>query len=101
VYMDECNSWYRSEGGKGDRIVGLWPGSALHCLETLRAPRWEDFEYESKEENGLKWLGNGWSSVEMGNAGDRAWYLEPDMMSVPKQGHPEDDEKFKKRAFSH
>jgi hypothetical protein len=69
--MDECNSWYRSEGGKGDRITGLWPGSTLHALETLRAPRWEDFEYENKDVNKLRWLSNGWSATQMGQ-GDPA-----------------------------
>jgi hypothetical protein len=53
--MDECNSWYRSEDGKGKRIAGLWPGSTLHALETLRALRWEYFEYENKDENKLRW----------------------------------------------
>ena len=100
VYMDECNSWYRSEGGKGSRITGLWPGSTLHCLETLRTPRWEDFEYESKDKNGLRWLGNGWSVTQQGQ-GDPAWYLEPSMMNVPLAGKPEEDEEFKMRPFSH
>ena len=100
VYMDECNSWYRSEGGKGDRITGLWPGSTLHCLETLRAPRWEDYEWESKDVNRLRWLGNGWSITQLGE-GDPAWYLEPSMMSVPVRGRPEEDEEFKLRPYSH
>lgn len=100
VYMDECNSWYRSEGGKGNRITGLWPGSTLHCLETLRTPRWEDFDYESKDENRLRWLGNGWSITQQGQ-GDPAWYLEPSMMNVPVEGKPEEDEEFKMRPFSH
>lgn len=101
VYMDECNSWYRSEGGQGDRITGLWPGSTLHCLETLRAPRWEDYEYESHEENRLKWLGNGWSAIQTEGERDKAWYIEPDMVSVPRKGNPEEDEKFRRRPFSH
>ncbi len=37
VYMDKCKSWYRTEGGKGDWICGLWPGSTLHALEALRS----------------------------------------------------------------
>ncbi|KAG9237258.1 flavin-binding monooxygenase [Amylocarpus encephaloides] len=101
VYMDECNSWYRSEGGKGDRVTGLWPGSTLHCLESLRAPRWEDFEYETKDENRLRWLGNGWSVTQIDDGGDPAWYLEPSMMNVPVAGRPESDEEFKRRPFSH
>jgi hypothetical protein len=100
VYMDECNSWYRSEGGKGDRITGLWPGSTLHCLEALRAPRWEDFDFETKDENRLRWLGNGWSVTQL-DGGDPAWYLEPSLQNVPVAGTPEDDEEFKRRPFSH
>jgi hypothetical protein len=100
VYMDECNSWYRSDGGKGDRITGLWPGSPLHCLEALRAPRWEDFDFETKDENRLRWLGNGWSVTQL-DGGDPAWYLEPSLQNVPVAGKPEDDEEFKRRPFSH
>jgi hypothetical protein len=100
VYMDECNSWYRSDGGKGDRITGLWPGSTLHCLEALRAPRWEDFDFETKDENRLRWLGNGWSVTQL-DGGDPAWYLEPSLQNVPVAGKPEDDEEFKRRPFSY
>jgi len=100
VYMDECNSWYRSDGGKGDRITGLWPGSTLHCLEALRAPRWEDFDFETKDENRLRWLGNGWSVTQL-DGGDPAWYLVPSLQNVPVAGKPEDDEEFKRRPFSH
>lgn len=104
VYMDECNSWYRSSGsgkdGKsGDRVTGLWPGSTLHCLETLRSPRWEDFDFESRDENHLRWLGNGWSVTHMPGQGDPAWYLEPRFMSVPLPGKPEEDEEFKRRPY--
>lgn len=92
VYMDECNSWYRTEDGKGARITALWPGSTLHCIEALRAPRWEDFEFESKTENKLAWLGNGWSSTQIGDGGDPAWYVKEET---------EDYEEYKRRPFSH
>ena len=76
VFMDECKSWYRT----GNKITGLWPGSTLHCIEVLRAPRWEDYEYEyveeedGQEENQLAWLGNGWSINQIEER-DLDWYI--------------------------
>lgn len=69
VFKDECNSWYRKngQGVSSEHVTGLWPGSTLHCIEALRSPRWEDYEYEhlseenGSESNALSWLGNGWS----------------------------------------
>lgn len=112
VYMDGCNSWYRTQytakaenrEGKGgamkERITALWPGSTLHALVAFRAPRWEDFEFESASENKLGWLGNGWSVTQQGD-GDPAWYLNSDIVDVPHAGKPEDGEKWKARPFSH
>ncbi|KAI4864590.1 flavin-binding monooxygenase [Hypoxylon rubiginosum] len=110
VYTDTCHSWYKSEGGSGDRIIGLWPGSTMHALEALRAPRWEDYDWEGLDGEGgnrLKWLGNGWSITHMKGegedewGGDPAWYIEPEFLDVPLPGRPEDDEKLKMRPFSH
>ncbi|KAI1093940.1 flavin-binding monooxygenase [Rostrohypoxylon terebratum] len=110
VYTDPCHSWYKSEGGSGDRITGLWPGSTLHALEALRAPRWEDFDFESIEgagENRMRWLGNGSSITHMQGegdnewAGDPAWYIEPRFIDFPPLNQPEDDETLRMRPFSH
>ncbi|KAH6723072.1 hypothetical protein BKA61DRAFT_533841 [Leptodontidium sp. MPI-SDFR-AT-0119] len=100
VYMDQCQSWYRSESRQGVRITGLWPGSTLHALETMRAPRWEDFELESREENKLRWLGNGWSVTQI-DMGDPAWYLDPTIVDVPKEGEPEKSDVNRLRPFSY
>lgn len=47
-------------------VIALWPGSCLHAIETLRHPRWEDFDYTSAgpQKNRFSWVGNGWSPVE-------------------------------------
>lgn len=47
-------------------VIALWPGSCLHAIETLRHPRWEDFDYTSAgpQRNRFSWVGNGWSPVE-------------------------------------
>lgn len=103
VYMDQCNSWYRAEGKDGEgsgRITGLWPGSTLHCIETLRSPRWEDFEFGARAENRMRWLGNGWSVTQQGE-GDPAYYLEKRVINVPVLGRPEDDEEWKLRPYSY
>ena len=101
VFMDDCKSWYR----KGDKVTGLWPGSALHCMEALRSPRWEDFEYEylsesGPEENPLGWLGNGWTLNQLENR-DLAWYFQPGFLNKPNSPFPEDHEGYQTRAFSH
>ena len=109
VYTDSCNSWYRSEGGRGERITGLWPGSTLHALEALRSPRWEDYDWEPAGEpdgNRLAWLGNGSSLANLRDEatgtfqGDPAWYLEPRFQDVPVPGRPEDDPAYRTRCFS-
>ena len=106
VHLDKCKSWYRSEGGTGNRVVALWPGSTQHAVETLRSPRWEDWVYESVEDedgsedgNGLKWLGNGWSWTQ--TEGDPSWYLNPEEVEFPWEGKPEENPKYKSRPWSH
>jgi cation diffusion facilitator CzcD-associated flavoprotein CzcO len=108
VYLDSCSSWYRSNGGVGDRITGLWPGSALHAMECLRSPRWEDYNYvyegeESGEEcNRLGWLGNGWSIAQVDSKeGEIAHFLQPNVVDIPAEPFPEDTESLKQRPFSY
>ncbi|KAI5237941.1 FAD/NAD(P)-binding domain-containing protein [Aureobasidium subglaciale] len=96
VFMDECKSWYR----KGNTVTGLWPGSTLHCIEALRSPRWEDYDYGyGEEENQMAWLGNGWSTNQL-EGRDLAFYLLPRFQQIPTAPLPEDNAEFKIRAFS-
>lgn len=106
VYLDGCSSWYRNEGGRGPRITGLWPGSALHAVETFRSPRWEDFDYKYvQDESGkpvsqFKWLGNGWSYPQR-HGGDLAFYLEPEYLDIPSAPLPEQTRQYQIRPFSY
>ncbi|KAI1076622.1 flavin-binding monooxygenase [Whalleya microplaca] len=112
VYTDPCHSWYKSGSGSDARVTGLWPGSTMHALEALRAPRWEDYEWEGRDDEGaggnrMRWLGNGWSITHIKGEGDGeyqgdpAWYLESKFLNVPPEGRPEDDAEFKIRPFSY
>lgn len=101
VFMEACKSWYKTEGGMGNRISALWPGSLLHEMETIRAPRWEDFDFEARDKgNRLRWLGNG-ISVCLTGGGDPSFYLNPDVVDVPPVGTPENDSRLKARPYSH
>jgi hypothetical protein len=101
VFLDDCKSWYR----KDDRIIHLWPGSTLHAIETLRSPRWEDYEYiyrknSPTERNRLAWLGNGWSEQQLNN-GDMAYYFEPAYIDFPAVPRPEETKKWTVASWSH
>ena len=106
IYLEDCRSWYRSEGGTGNRIIGLWPGSTLHALEALRSPRWEDFDYiygkttGGQEQNQLAWLGSGWSSIQRGD-GDPAYYLDSEFIDFPSAPLPEKTSKYVKCSFAY
>ncbi|KAJ4393070.1 hypothetical protein N0V93_002277 [Gnomoniopsis smithogilvyi] len=100
VFMDPCKSWYKTDGGTGNRISALWPGSILHQMEALRAPRWEDYDFDTQEQNRLRWFGNGFSKCLIGE-GDPSFYLNPNVVDVPLAGTPEQDVVHEARPYSH
>ncbi|KAL5331432.1 hypothetical protein ACEPPN_000962 [Leptodophora sp. 'Broadleaf-Isolate-01'] len=100
VFMGDCKSWYR----RNDRIIGIWPGSTCHAIETMRSPRWEDYFYtfadESDDYNILGWLGNGVTDIEK-SGGDISWYIEPEHLDLPAFPLPEETEKWRKVPFTY
>ncbi|KAJ3554994.1 hypothetical protein NM688_g2817 [Phlebia brevispora] len=84
VFAEPVRSWYKA-GAVTGRVVGLWPGSGLHCMRALKNPRWEDFNYEyvNRRGNRLHWLGNGMTYNEVTLSGNRAWFLDDDYVDVP------------------
>jgi hypothetical protein len=99
VFMDNCRALYK----RGDRVTGLWPGSTLHAIETLKSPRWEDFIYEYRaetggEENCFGWLGNGWSEISL-KGGDVSYYIEPEHIDFPASPLPEDTKRWKNLSW--
>jgi len=112
VYMDECQSWYKKNGqGKsGPTITGLWPGSTLHCIEAMRSPRWEDYEYEYlPEENGaeinqMAWLGNGAAAAQMRDSvrpEALCFYILPEFHDPPLENEPEKKDALEIRPWSY
>ncbi|KZT22659.1 FAD/NAD-binding domain-containing protein [Neolentinus lepideus HHB14362 ss-1] len=84
VYSEKCRSWYKM-GKEEGRIVGVFPGSPLHCLRSIAHPRWEDYDYEPLDpvKNRFYWLGDGQTFNEKTLTGDRAWYLNPEEINYP------------------
>lgn len=49
VWVDDCRSWYKdSETGK---VFAIWPGSSLHFMQTLKNPRYEDYDITYHNKN--------------------------------------------------
>merc|ERR1712093_575625 len=83
VFSTKCRSWYK-RGLEEGPVCALWPGSALHAIQVLAHPRWEDFTYEASNSNRFGWVGNGWSKEEV-EGGDTAYYLDAiDQPPVPQ-----------------
>ena len=115
VYSEECRSWYKKDGRgrSGSKVTGLWPGSTLHCIEALRSPRWEDWEYEylpeedGAENNLMGWLGNGWGLRQLDNPGktELSFYITPMFqerdIGVPFEGKPEENPQYNIRPWSY
>ncbi|KAF5849814.1 hypothetical protein GGP41_005220 [Bipolaris sorokiniana] len=77
VLTDNCSSW-NNGGLPGQRIHGLWPGSAAHITIVRREPRWEDWEYEREDKgNRFAYFGNGYTQAELDESVDITSYLKP------------------------
>lgn len=62
AWTSPCRSWFKQ--GREDGQVVIYPGSRLHFLELLKAPRYEDFEIEYWDGNRFAFLGNGFQTRE-------------------------------------
>ncbi|KAF1838443.1 FAD/NAD(P)-binding domain-containing protein [Decorospora gaudefroyi] len=62
AWTSPCRSWFKQ--GRSDGQAAVWPGSRLHFLKMMEAPRYEDFEIVYLGENMFEFLGNGFESRE-------------------------------------
>ncbi|KAF3401649.1 putative sterigmatocystin biosynthesis monooxygenase stcW [Penicillium rolfsii] len=72
VWTTACRSWHKSAKGQ---IIGLWPGSPLHCMEVLASPRYDDYHVTYVGQNRFEYLGNGLSQIELNSFADPTYYL--------------------------
>ncbi|KAF4867728.1 FAD-binding monooxygenase moxY [Colletotrichum siamense] len=78
AWSGNCISWFK--GGTIDGpVTALHPGSRIHFFHMLENFRGEDWEYTRvNKQNRFQFLGNGFSTKELGDE-DGTWYLdEPD-----------------------
>ena len=76
VWMDDCRSWYKDP--KTNRVNAIWPGSSLHYIEAIEAPRYEDFKIDYTHKNIFTYLGRGFTETAQLEDGDRSPYLAVD-----------------------
>ncbi|KAF2800321.1 flavin-binding monooxygenase-like protein [Melanomma pulvis-pyrius CBS 109.77] len=76
VFSDDCRSWYRNN--KTGKVTNIYPGSALHLMEMLERPRWEDYEIEYWNENRFSFMGWGYVKGLKEPGNDLTYYLTPD-----------------------
>lgn len=60
-------------------VIALHPGSRTHFFHMLEGFRGEDWEFvylEGAKSNRFAYLGNGFSTKELGPEADTAWYLD-------------------------
>lgn len=60
-------------------MLAVWPGSQLHGSAVMANPRWEDYEYELRDElrgNPLAWFGNGFVKEQLTAGGVTTGYLD-------------------------
>ncbi|KAI8165834.1 FAD-binding monooxygenase moxY [Colletotrichum sp. SAR 10_70] len=78
AWSGNCISWFK--GGTIDGpVTALHPGSRIHFFHMLENFRGEDWDYTRvNKQNRFQFLGNGFSTKELGDE-DATWYLdEPD-----------------------
>ncbi|VUC33647.1 unnamed protein product [Clonostachys rosea] len=80
AWAGKCISWFKN--GKVDGpVTALHPGNRTHFFHMLAQFRGEDWEYTyTPGRNRFKYLGNGFSTNDLGDS-DSTWYLnEPDSL---------------------
>jgi cation diffusion facilitator CzcD-associated flavoprotein CzcO len=65
TWAAECSSWFKG-GHKTGPVTATHPGSRVHWFHAMERPKFEDFDYQYEGGNRFRYLGNGFSSRELG-----------------------------------
>ncbi|RFU32996.1 hypothetical protein B7463_g3335, partial [Scytalidium lignicola] len=74
AWAGTCRSWFKN-GRETGPVTATHPGSRIHWFHMLEKFRGEDFEYGYVDGKRFSYLGNGFSTKELGDS-DSTWYLE-------------------------
>ncbi|KAL3441401.1 FAD/NAD(P)-binding domain-containing protein [Aspergillus insuetus] len=74
AWSASCSSWFKG-GKKHGPVTAIWPGSRLHWFESLKEPRYEDFDIEYSG-NRFSYLGNGYTFTELHEETNAVWYFD-------------------------
>ncbi|POR31118.1 Putative sterigmatocystin biosynthesis monooxygenase stcW [Tolypocladium paradoxum] len=72
AWTSPCRSWFKQGTIDGEPM--MWPGSRIHFFETLKTPRWEDYDLKYMTSNRFGYFGNGFAAREY-DGSDLTWYL--------------------------
>lgn len=70
-----CRSWYK-KGRVDGRVTAAFAGSALVFQKLISEIRGEDFDIEYRSPNRFKFMGNGFTEIELDDSKDLSWYVE-------------------------
>ncbi|KAK5052669.1 hypothetical protein LTR84_002534 [Exophiala bonariae] len=73
VWTSGCRSWYKN-GKVNGKVTALYPGSILHYKDMVENIRGEDFNIDYRSKNRWRFLGNGFTQLEVEN-GDLGYYV--------------------------
>lgn len=75
VWTAGCRSWFKKHSVDG-RNAASWPGSAISFRMLVSEIRPEDFDIQYRSNNTWWFFGNGFTSYELDEKNDLAWYVQ-------------------------
>ncbi|KAH6685981.1 steroid monooxygenase [Plectosphaerella plurivora] len=72
AWTSPCRSWFKQGTVDGEPM--MWPGSRIQFFQTIKTPRWEDYNLKYTTSNRFAYFGNGFAARET-DGSDLTWYL--------------------------